>query len=406
MANGNKLLEQLQEMLHWKKSKEYYAQKLNITVEEVSSLLKELRESGSEQDISFFKDKFGFVEDVKNNKAEATFDSPEKIKNLEDLIHKSKIDTNIWEITKWIQNFWGNEKDPHWQVKVWLEPVSKDFRDIFIEFLKTYKPSSPLVKKRVKEYFLTNTCLIINKQDSHLNKYSINGDNSIEERFNVIEDRVSKILRKASISSNLHKVVYVIGSDEFNSEYTNTTVKGTPQQNVLPYQESFKIICEHEVSIITKLLQFTDNLEVIYIPGNHDEYVGYHMASWLQVYFRNQSNITFDISPEFTKYIKFSNSAMMFNHGDCMKPEKMAQNFPIEFKEHWSSCDHYYIFSGDKHSELTRDIGGIKFYRIPALSKAKSRWDSQNGYTTNKAEMTAFLIEEENGITDLYKELI
>ena len=124
------------------------------------------------------------------------------------------------------------------------------------------------------------------------------------------------------------------------------------------------------------------------------------------MYYRDQKNILIDTLPVNSKYIKFSNSAIMFNHGDGMKPEKLAQVFPIEFKKEWSSCNNHYIFTGDKHHELSRDIGGIRFYQIPALSKAVSAWDSKNGYNITKAEMTAFLITENVGLTDIYKEQI
>ncbi len=124
--------------------------------------------------------------------------------------------------------------------------------------------------------------------------------------------------------------------------------------------------------------------------------------SWLQTYFRNQTNVTWDISPKYTKYVKFHNTAMCFNHGDGAKPEVVARNFPLEFKEHWSKCDHFMIFGGDKHTELSRDLGGIKFYRIPALSTAVSRWDSKNGYPA-KGELTAFLIHETDGLTNIMK---
>jgi hypothetical protein len=95
---------------------------------------------------------------------------------------------------------------------------------------------------------------------------------------------------------------------------------------------------------------------------------------------------------------------MAFNHGDAMTADVLARNFPIEFKLQWSSCDHYFIFTGDKHSELSRDIGGIKFYRIPALDKSNSKWDKKNGYTTGKTEITSFLITEHDGLSDIYKE--
>ena len=126
----------------------------------------------------------------------------------------------------------------------------------------------------------------------------------------------------------------------------------------------------------------------------------------VSAYYKNQAGVTIDTSFNFTKYFRYDNTAVMLNHGDVQKPEKLAQNFPIEFKQEWGLCDHYFIMTGDRHTEHSKSIGGIKFYQIPALSKAKSMWDLKQGYTTTPAEMTSFLITEGKGITDIYKEVL
>ena len=43
MPENQALLNQLEEILHWKKSKKFYADKLGITEADVDELLKELR---------------------------------------------------------------------------------------------------------------------------------------------------------------------------------------------------------------------------------------------------------------------------------------------------------------------------------------------------------------------------
>jgi hypothetical protein len=219
--------------------------------------------------------------------------------------------------------------------------------------------------------------LVINKQDAHYNKVDIHGQNDIEDRFKMVLDRIKTIVYQAEISNQLEEIVYVIGSDEFNSEFTSTTTKGTPQDNILSYHESFKRICDHEIDVIDNLLETGANVCVIYVPGNHDEYVGWHLINWLSIYYRNYNEITFDVESSYRKYYSFGKTAIMFNHGDAIKPAKLASIFPIEFKQEWSDHDHFYIFTGDKHHELSQDFGGIKFYQIPAFSTAKSRWDDK-----------------------------
>jgi hypothetical protein len=403
-------------MLHWKKSKKYYADKLNISEDDVDDLMVELRNSQIARTDAETASYIGeledhvvkFSEDIKKKTGEIVINSKEEIKDLDDLIAKCKIDTEVWEITKYVQNYWGNVQSPHYQVKAWLSRKNEEklFQDNFISFLENYKPSSLNVTAPKFDLKKPNGCLIINKQDSHLDKLDIGGDNNIEDRFNGFIEKVNIILDQASLSSNLTDIMYIIGSDEFNSEFTGTTTKGTPQKNILPYYDSFQAICDHEICVINLLLQEGANVDVIFVSGNHDEYVGWHLASWLKAYYKNESRVFFDISPRYRKYVSYGSSAIMFNHGDAIKPAKLAHIFPIEYKDEWSNHDNFYVFTGDKHHEMSLDFNGIKFYQLPAFSKARSTWDDKNGYITTKGEITGFLIDFDNGITNIFKQYL
>jgi len=416
MPENQSLLEQLEEILHWKKSKKFYADKLGITEFEVDELLKELRnQEKSEEDaevgnyIAELENVIvKFTEDISKGVGEVVANFSEEVKSLDELIEKCHIDTDKWEITKYVQNFWGNGNSPHWQVKAWLGKKSTEqvFQDSFVDFLASYQPVSQEVMSPKFSEHKFPAMLVINKQDSHLNKYDIDGNNNIADRLASIMYKVELIANQAQLSNNLDQITYIIGSDEFNSEFTGTTTKGTPQTNTHTYQDSFSFICDHEVLMITMLLQYADNVNVIYVAGNHDEYVGWHLVTWLQTYFRNTNRLTFDVSPKYRKYVSYGGSALMFNHGDALKPAKLAALFPIEFREAWSFHDNFYIFTGDKHHEVSQDFNGIKFYQIPAFSSAKSLWDDKNGHVMSKAEVTAFLIEQGSGMTNIFKQYL
>jgi len=340
------------------------------------------------------------VEDISKGTAEKTFNSNESIKTLEDLIRVGKIDTNIWNIDKYIQNFWGDK----FQVKAFLSKKSEqqNFTNEFIKFLSQYKPnkksytSNKIIKKD------NTSCIVINKQDLHCNKQDLNGGNDISKRFMEVKYTIENTLNKAITTSNLDKIYYIVGSDEFNSEWTNMTTKGTPQSNIMSYHDSFKAICEFEIDIIESLLETGAEVEVIYIPGNHDEYVGWHLINFLECEFQDTNQISFDSSTDYTKYRRYGNSAIMFNHGDAIKPEKLAQIFPVEFSTEWGKCENFYIMIGDRHHNHYKDLNGIEFYQLPAMSKASSSWDKKNGYTASKSKMVTFVISNKNGITDIY----
>jgi len=416
MSENQQLLQQLEKLLVWKKSKKFYAEKLGVTEIEIDELLNELKNRETVQNDAeagvyiseLEKQVVKFEEDLIKGVGEVIINSKDEIKSIDELIEKCGIDTSVWEITKYVQNYWGNSSTPHWQVKAWLAKKKEEqlFQESFVEFLASYQPVSQEIMSPMVDFRKDDASLIINKQDSHLNKYDIGGNNDVDERLSNILYKVEMIVHQAVLSNNLENITYIIGSDEFNSEFTGMTTKGTPQTNTHTYQQSFEYICNHEVLMITMLLQYTKNVNVVYVPGNHDEYVGWHMVNWLQTYFRETTRIIFDVSPKYRKYISYGNSAMMFNHGDAIKPSKLAAMFPIEYREDWSSHSNFYIFTGDKHHEVSHDFHGIKFYQISAFSNSKSLWDDKNGHTCSRGEVTAFLIDKEQGMTNIFKQYL
>lgn len=309
-----------------------------------------------------------------------------------------------------LSGYW-NKKQPNGKYLVSAHVSSIKPQDIapevfqkqFTDFLLNYTPSDSIPLSFVGDLEKPSVALILPKQDAHFNKYDIMGENDIKKRFETIYRATNNLLLKTLAINNLTDIVYIVGSDQFNSEYNGMTTKGTPQQNILTYEGAFIEICNHEINIINLLLNNSIGTTVKFIPGNHDQYVGWHLVTWLQTYYRNEPRITFDTSILNRKYLRYGNSAIMLNHGDALKANDLAHKFPIEFKEEWSNCEYYYIFVGDKHHEKSVDIHGIKFYQVPQLSSAKSYWDDKNGYTVTKSEMTGFVITSINGMSDILK---
>ncbi len=410
------LLPELEKLLTRRRSKSFYAEKLGITIKEVEELLKEIRNKDSREGLivdfsDLEKEIDRFIENSKKvNEDKGTLESSiicdYEPKSSDELYDLHKICRKTYKISTYWSKLKSNGKFTSSVLASLIKSDSPEvFQDSFKEFLKGFKPSHSVIKGDRTSH-KPKISLILPKQDAHFNKLDIYGDNDIEERFSKNQKSILNMLLKASSTNSIEEVVYIVGSDQFNSEWTNCTTKFTPQQNILSYQGAFTEICNHEVEVINTLLHYSDKVKLYFIPGNHDQYVGWHLINWLETYYREDKDISFNSSIENTKYYKYNNSAVMLNHGDDMKPKDLAQKFPIGFKEQWSSCDNYYILTGDKHTELSMDINGIKFYRVPQLSSAKSLWDDKKGFIDSKAEMTAFVITQNNGMSDIYKDLL
>ncbi len=225
-----------------------------------------------------------------------------------------------------------------------------------------------------------NACLVIPKQDAHWDKFDIDGNNSIEDRFAIFTKTMLYQLEKVLKTNTLEKIIYIVGSDEFNSEWTSQTTKGTPQQNTMSYQKAFEKISEFSIEFIKLLRFYTQKIEVVLLNGNHDHNVSWHLANLLKHIFSKNESITIDTELNNTKIVEYSSSLILLNHGDEMKPKDLATKFPIIAKDKWSKFDNYFVLSGDKHHEQAYDYNGIRTYQVPQVAKAKSLWDEQQGH--------------------------
>jgi hypothetical protein len=354
-----------------------------------------------------------------NEKGECFVDGKtyRRIVTLEDLIEYCEIDTKEWEIASWECNKWevgakNAAKElvikPLFQVKAKLvKPKDATvFSIAFQKFLKDYTPA-PVVAEYFDFGFKKEKALLVfPKQDAHFNRVDIKGRNNIQDRFTQIEEKTIEILQEASAFNDLEKITYIVGSDQFNSEWNSMTTGGTPQENLMSHHNAFRAICNHEVTNIENLLEYADGVELLFVPGNHDEYVGWHLIDWLKCYYRNNDRVIVnDDETEPRKYERYGDTAVMYNHGDKLNGKELAVRFPVEFRKEWGKCNHYYIFLGDKHNELSGDHQGIKHYRVPALTPSKSKWEHKSGYLT-PGEMQAFLIREKSGLHNIYTRLL
>lgn len=396
MTNGK---ERLKSLLKQKRSVNHYAKVLGTSVRQVVEWKEELK-SGDKVELSIEGKTQKYNLDKGTVEISSVYDFPP---DPDTVVSDHNIDTTKYCLSSYYSK---GHKNGTYTVTALFKRIAEIEEKIndFQEFLKSYKPAFNGVRLDKKDRKLGEGALIINKQDAHHNKLDTSDyGNNIQERFSEYENGLANTILRVKSLANLNNIIYIIGSDEFNSEVTGATVKGTVQQNMLGYHESFELICNHEVSVIKKLLQSSDKVEVIYLLGNHDATVSFHMCSWLKVYFRDESRVNVEISTEFTKYFSLFDTAIGINHGDVIKPEKLVQNFPLAYKTGFGAANHHIFMTGDKHTELTRDIGGVKFYQIPAISKARGSWDKQMGYTETKAQITSFLIEPGQGVSTILK---
>jgi len=305
-----------------------------------------------------------------------------------------------------ISMVWFKEKNDGFLLSCCFVPIQPKeqpikISDEFISRLNKIKPKSCLLAKKLDKK-LPQSMVLIGKQDAHLDKFDILGDNSIEGRFNNFRNKLICQISKVSKTNSIDKIYYVIGSDEFNSEWNGGTTKGTPQKNILSHQESFEKITEFNIEMIELLCGYCYSLDVILVGGNHDFVSGWHLAHVLSRVFHNSDHVVIDKSVLNTKVVSWGDNLILLNHGDEMTPKDLAAKFPLIANDLWSKHSNYFVITGDKHHEFAHDYNGVFTYKLPQLSRARSDWDDKKGFVVSKAEMVT-LVFEQDGLSNILK---
>jgi hypothetical protein len=351
-------------------------------------------------------DKYPFLnskEDKNQGTKEFSF-TADNIPSEEEIISHFNIDITKWTISQIYHktSFGGKYAiTVNQRAKVGNQTINLD--EAFIEAINQIKPL-PLLPKTIvnnKE----KACLLIPKQDVHWDKRDVDGNNDMEKRFETFTKSLLSQLEKVQLTNSLEKIIYIVGSDEFNSEWTGATTKGTIQSNIVSYQEGFKRISNYTIELIKLLRFYTPKVEVVLLNGNHDHNVSWHLAHLLEQVFSKNDSITIDSDLKNTKILEYSTNLILMNHGDEMKPKDLATKFPIIAKDKWSSFDNYFVITGDKHHEQAYDYNGVRTYQVPQLSTAKSSWDDKKGHLCSKAELVTFLFEQD-GLSNILRKVI
>lgn len=397
MTETNELLqESLQQLVKQKKSKAFYAQKLNTTIEVVNHLLKELREKDIEEpETEEVTTRVNVDRGTLESTRETTFD-PQTVEQLAKL---HKIDLSRYKIS----NYWSKVK-PNGKftssVFATLKKPDDYTADDFAKFLDKWQPDIKGAVFRIIPSRLENKEKVdveLNIADFHLAKKTFEGDTLSSKEldyFFIINDLILKINKNYTV----RKLVFPISNDFFHTDnYQNTTTNGTPQDVTAWYDEEYEKGFDILANAINYLKTQCEELEVILVQGNHDRTKGFFVAHALEVLFRNHKNVKFQREHSVTKSIVLGNTFIGYHHGNSCKLE----NLPLVFATGknalaFGNAKYREIHTGDKHHYMAKEVQGVRIQQMPSLSKT-DRWHRDNNFENKIHAALALVYHPEDG---------
>lgn len=221
--------------------------------------------------------------------------------------------------------------------------------------------------------------------DLHMGLVAIDSETGENYDNSVLAYNIRNILEKLLIDlhSNIHPAsitLAFLGDLLHFDNSKNSTTKGTPMGNSTSFQETYEFAL-NTLSFILKTILTASAcpIHIVYVPGNHDEVLGYTlMATMKSLYEDYAANISFDIDQRSRKTTLIGNNLVGYMHGKVDK-SRIGKWIYQECKPLISSASTIEIHSGHLHSEIVIEDNGLKVRYISTITGA-SKWEYDQAY--------------------------
>ena len=344
--------------------------------------------------------------------------SSSRVLTLEDLLTKTNIDLRNWEVDKYLVNKWDNYSvdggfNELYQIKAWLKKKISGFnlQEFIDEIKKDIASYTPHWEEPVKYNDQKNNLVEINIFDLHYGKLCWAGETGENFDRKIAAKRfgtaIQDLIEKATLFG-FDRILFPIGNDFYNVDnQDNTTTAGTRQHEDGRWQKTFLEGKQLLIDAIAYLREFAP-VDVVLVPGNHDEQRSFYVATTLEAYFNNCNNVTIDIDPKQRKYIQYGKCMIGLSHGSgsdnkIIKPEEYPNIMASEDPKMWAKTKYREMHLGHIHHTkvlktiTTRDYIGITVRYLRSLT-GRDAWHTRNGFIGVTQSAEAYIWNKENGL--------
>ena len=320
------------------------------------------------------------------------------ISSLDEAIKFWRIDTDVWEVARYVVNKWGNDDNPSWQVKVWLK---RKVPNSFEEGLRLLIADMPRLKfKPVKLPAPKDPHMgVLALYDIHFAKLAWAAETGegydLKEAARRFKGAGEHLIDRAA-SFGCEVLEFPIGQDFFHvSDFSQHTPRSGNELDVdsrLP--KIMKVGEESIIHVINYARERVKQINLRWIPGNHDATTSLYLLRVLNAWFRSANNVNVDTSPMPRQYIIYGRNLIGLTHGSDEKldslPTIMASECPDKFGK--AICREFLIGHLHKRREwkyLAGDtFNAVSVVTVPSLSGTDA-WHHLKGYvkTTKAAEL-------------------
>lgn len=180
-------------------------------------------------------------------------------------------------------------------------------------------------------------------------------------------------------SQHWDEIVIPFGQDYFHNDsmVNNVTSKGTVIEKV-DMIKAVKEGREFIVAIIDNAIKYSNNVHVIYTPGNHDRSIAW---IFMQVLLERYGSKIVDDEISYRKVFTYGYNAIMVTHGDSKQatPNNLSHIFAVSYPEEFACAKNREVHAGHLHHEKEGDIFGVMIRRLSS-KVAVDDWSNREDF--------------------------
>jgi len=395
---------------------EFYGERLhNDTVRKGGLLLKEYIDEGwikkpSQNNFENLRKNISVNGDGSQvSEGKFVIENEEVLRDSECLLNLHNYDPLKWELINSKNSFWdaqikGGETKKLYSSKITVKPKKTDWSVEYIDKYfenKVFKSVNELTKPT--NYDDSGEILEIDLPDLHAGLYSWRQETNEDYDIHILKENFLKcfndIIERCK-GRKFEKIILATLGDLLHVDNDNqTTSKGTFQQVDGRIAKVFDTTLDVIIDAVQLLGNFAP-LEIVYVSGNHDRLLGYSLVKALEKAFRNDSNITFNISPNPRKFKRFDNVLIGWLHGDCNK-NNISEWLQVEARKDYGDSLFAECHAGHYHSQQTLEKSGMIIRYLPTIC-ASSAWEHQQAFNKSVKTVVSFVWNKKSGLREMW----
>lgn len=149
------------------------------------------------------------------------------------------------------------------------------------------------------------------------------------------------------------------------------------------YPKVYEAVFRTLIESVKLLLRKHELVDVISVPGNHDDVSAWTIAFALAAWFRNEPRVRVNTDPTRFVTLVHGNKLIGVTHGDTMKPQAMGQLLAADYAKEWGAAIVRHIYSGHLHTDISREFPGVTVETIRTMA-ARDAYSSFAAYRSRQ----------------------